>query len=222
LRSGYFKDDAVSRPMDADGTGPLERAGRHRNALVLSPPFTPGGDGLCFDLSYGGPEPPDGLVFVLATRSPDDRLHDLRDHAGDALPPRLGFLTLGETRRSSTCEGVAAADDGLELWTETVASPGNLTEVGVTLSNRLLSWEHVTGEVAVCFEPLGTLLQYSDVRQVYRFVHVFTQQARSTGARVHFHLDPSAHDDIVTNQLKTLFDAVVEVDGDGQVSVRSR
>lgn len=208
--------------MTVEGPGPIERAGRHRNALVLAGPFTPGGDDVCLDLAYGGTDGLDALVLVQATRSPDDRLEGLRRHGTGSLPPRLGFLTLGETRRSSDCAAVAAVDEDREVWVETVSSPGNLTEIGVTLSNRLLDWEEAVEEVAVCFEPLSTILHYSDVRHVYRFVHVFNQQARSVGARVHCHLDPTAHDAIVVNQLTTLFDAVVEIDEAGAVSVQTR
>lgn len=206
--------------MGANGSGGRTVAGAHARVLLLAQPFTAGVGGACFDLVADGMGREDALLFVLAGRTPADRLGALEAHADEPLPSRVGFLTFGATRRSSA--GVAPDGFDGEVWVHAASSPGNLTDIGVALSNRISSWADAGAEVAVCFEPVTALLQYASLAEVYRFMHVFGQQVRAVDGRVHYHLDPSAHDPVVVNQLKSLCDAMVELDADGDVTVRTR
>jgi len=67
---------------------------------------------------------------------------------------------------------------------------------------------------------LSTLLMYSDLETVFRFLHVFTGRIQSVDGLGLFCIDSTAHEDQTTNTLTQLFDGIVELSEDGEVSVR--
>ena len=112
---------------------------------------------------------------------------------------------------------VAEADEETDYEVETVASPSNLTGVGVKSTPYLSEWD----DPVVTVESLTVLLQYVDAQAVYRFLHVLTSRLAASGASGQFYLDPVTQDEQTVDLLKTLFDAVVEYD-DGEWLVRTR
>jgi hypothetical protein len=75
-------------------------------------------------------------------------------------------------------------------------------------------------QIAVCFNSVTSLLQYADLQRAFRFLHVVTGRVKTVGGVGHYHLDPDAHDSQTLATLKGLFDAVVEVEEDGSLSVQ--
>jgi hypothetical protein len=162
------------------------------------------------------------VLVVTATQTPDDRLDAWRIHA-DELPAELAFIDVGgTTRAASGGEATAADGNGNEFSVETISSPGNLTRLGVAVSNVLSEWRGTDRRPVICFRSLTTLLQYSEVQQVFRFLHELTRLAKGADAHAHYHMDPTAHGEQERNRLKTLFDAVVEPDGEGGWNVTTR
>jgi len=96
-----------------------------------------------------------------------------------------------------------------DVGVETVATPSNLTGVGVKTTPYLNEW----ADAVVAVESLTVLLQYASPQAVYRFLHVLTTRIRTTGSTGQFYLDPTIQDDQTVDLLKTLFDVVVECDG---------
>lgn len=100
--------------------------------------------------------------------------------------------------------------DGVEV--QTVATPSNLTGIGVKTTPYLTRWDNAV----VAIEPLTVLFQYADAREVYQFLHVLFAQLRSSGSEVQVYVDPMVEDKQTIELLKSLFDAVVEYDHDGE------
>ena len=90
---------------------------------------------------------------------------------------------------------------------------GDLTAQEITITEAL------SPGTAVCFDPFGALLQYTDREQVFQFVHGLAERCAESSATMHFHLDPAAVDERTVAALSTLMDAVVDVDG-GDATVR--
>jgi hypothetical protein len=67
---------------------------------------------------------------------------------------------------------------------------------------------------------LSTLLMYSDLQTVFRFLHVFTGRVQSVDGLGLFAIDDSAHDEQTMNTLKQLFDGIVRTREDGPPEVR--
>ena len=87
-----------------------------------------------------------------------------------------------------------------------VEEPADLTGLGITISERLTDW---SPDSLLIFESLTVLLEYVDLKRVFRFLHVLVNRVKATGAVAHYHLDPGEHDDRTVATLTSLFDTVV-------------
>lgn len=137
---------------------------------------------------------------------------------GDAAPPaRLVAV-------NATGVGWASPDSGdpdrVTVAQET--APSNLTQIGTAVTRFLDNAGDAEGRALVCVHSLTTLLQYVDLRDAFRFLHLLTGRLKAVDATAHYHMDPSAHDEREVNTLKSLFDAVVEVDENDEWTVRTR
>jgi predicted regulator of amino acid metabolism with ACT domain len=72
----------------------------------------------------------------------------------------------------------------------------------------------------VLMDSLSTLLMYSDLQTVFRFMHVFTSRIEDADALGVHVIESTAHDAEAMNTMKQLFDGIVEVDDDREVSVQ--
>jgi len=98
--------------------------------------------------------------------------------------------------------------------------PGDLTGVGIGVSEFMRRFADGGTDVAVGLHTLSTMLMYADLSRVYRFVHVLTSRASVAGARGAYVLDDSADDPGVIAQP---FDGLVAVrDGESGPEVRVR
>ena len=109
-----------------------------------------------------------------------------------------------------TTPELAGEDDPNGVEVETVATPSNLTGIGVKTTPYLNRWD----DAVIVVEPLTVLFQYADTREVYQFLHVLLTRLRSSGA-AQVYVDPVVEDGRTIELFKSLFDAVVEYDPDG-------
>ncbi|GAA0201828.1 hypothetical protein GCM10009000_015020 [Halobacterium noricense] len=63
----------------------------------------------------------------------------------------------------------------------------------------------------IAFDSLSTLLMYSNLQTVFRFLHVFTGRVQSAEALGLFIVDSTAHDNQTMSTLRQLFDGEIEV-----------
>ena len=191
------------------------------NVLLLAPSMAAESDEACRRLLCEGGAHVDALSVAL-TGTPDDRLAVCRAGGGDG-PAKMGFVSVGETTRSAAAAAGGPVElPGGEVVVETVSSPADLTGLGIKISGFLSRWEGDGNRIHVCVHSLTTLLQYVDVQDVFRFLHVVTGRLDAVSAVAHYHMDPTAHTDQEVNTLKSLFDAVIELDDDGEWSVVTR
>ena len=113
----------------------------------------------------------------------------------------------------TTPELAGATPEDRDIDVETVASPSNLTGIGVKSTPYLDQWD----DALTVVESLTVPLRYTDTQSVYKFLHVLTTRLHGTGAAGQFYLDPAVEDERTVELFKTLFDAIVEceVDTDG-------
>lgn len=212
----------MSREWDGDRAGGGLDLDGGEAVLLLSPTNAPAGEERCVDLLTVEEPDRENLLVVTVTGSADDRLDAWRRHARERLPRRTAVVSVGESTRSAAAgsEGATTHLPGTGVSVETVANPGDLTGVGMRLSERLRGWADHDERTVVCFHSIDPLLQYVDLSRLFRFLHVLTGRLRTIGAVAHFHLDPSAHDPQTVDILLHLFDAAVEVDGSGRTTIR--
>ncbi len=119
------------------------------------------------------------------------------------------------------------AGDDRGVVTVAAAGPGNLTDLGVRITDVLADMgEHAEGGAGpvCCLGSLTALLQYVDTRRAYRFVNAVMTRVATHGGTTHAHIVPAVHDRQAVDTMASLFDLVVEpsMDGDGLEVVRSR
>jgi hypothetical protein len=99
------------------------------------------------------------------------------------------------------------------------SSPKDMTGIGIQLSEFLEGFYKERGvkRNRILLHSLSTLLMYSNLQTVFRFLHVFTGRIQSADALGVYVMDSTAHDDQTMNTLKQLFDGMLTVeerDGD--------
>lgn len=214
----------TERQIEHDIRGQLSDAA---TVLLLSPSFTEGQGDLCADLLVPRESTGQNALWVSYTKSPDEQVRRFRSHSAGA-PRDVGVISVDDAARSATAAGGnavgaggAGTAGGAGATTETVTSPGDLTGLGIRITEYLQRWRDADGRTVVCFDSLTAMLQYVELETAYQFLHVLTGRFATVDAFAHFHMDPAAHDDQTVETIVSLFDAVVEIDDDG-TTVRTR
>ena len=204
-----------------DHDGPIQAVDRGACVLLLAPSLHEATDEACLDLLTLDRPDEQNVLWVTYTRSPDACLESWMSGAG-RRPGNARIVSVGDTTRSAAAR--AGTDDDSALhgeFVEPLSNPGDLTGLGITLSEILKEWTDTDNPTAACFDSLTALLQYADLQTAYKFLHVLTGRFEAAEVTGHFHLDPDACDQQTISTLTSLFDTVVELD-DGEWSVRSR
>ncbi|WP_227356663.1 DUF7504 family protein [Haladaptatus salinisoli] len=190
------------RESVADGT----------NVLVRASPLDADGDSKCLDFLAASPPSLSNVLIVSYVRTPEEWLTRWRDYVGE-LPAQLGVIHVGDTMRSAAASAPqpSASERRPPALVEGVASPTNLTGLGIKMSEYLTEWEDNGNRSAVCFDSLTVLLQYAeDVQTAFKFLHTLIGRVRAARARACYKITPSAHDDRTVATLSSLFDGVID------------
>lgn len=102
------------------------------------------------------------------------------------------------------------------------SSPEDMTGVGIKSSQLLERFRGERGleRTRLLFVSVSTLLVYSDVRTVFRFLHVLTSRIENADALGLFVVDADSHPDRAMNTISQLFDGLVQIDDEGAVTER--
>lgn len=192
------------------------------NVLLLAPAMDPGDDQACTTLLTPADPAHENVLSVAFGDSPDDRLDVWRRYVGGRLPADTAVISVGDEHRSTEAvrTGSERLDEGVSI--EFVTNPGDLTGLGMRITERVEEWADDRNRTVACFHSVTALLQYADTEQGYRFLHVLAGYFEQSGTVAHYHMDPGAHDPTVVNTVKGLMDAVVELDDDGEWAVTTR
>ncbi|WP_458210534.1 DUF7504 family protein [Haladaptatus sp. NG-SE-30] len=185
------------------------------NILLLESSFSDDTDKACQDLMTVTNPADENVLLVTTKKSPNKQLFRWKNSI-DASPNQVGIISLGGHVRSvsSTSNENSSSLSASPPTIETVA-PDDLTGVGIKIMEFITQWEKEQPEssrlqLVICFDSLTTLLQYSDVQRVFRFLHVLTGRIEAKGGVAHYHLEADAHDSKTLATLNVLFDSVVD------------
>jgi len=183
------------------------------NVLLLAPSLGGQGNDVCLDLLSQTAPSETNILAISYTDTPREWVENWLGHAS-VSPVRGGIVSIGQ----------AETDINDPAWAvKTVENPSDLTGIGIELSELLSGMATAADDdehVAVCFDGITSLLQYADLQRAFRFLHVVTGRVKTVSGIGHFHLDPEAHDPQTLATLKGLFDAVIEVEDDGSITVQ--
>lgn len=207
--------------MTADQGSLADQIGDAANVLFVAPSQSDTEDRGCIDLLTLADPADESVLSVTFTQSPTDRFAVWERHAG-ACPPKAAFVVGSNV---SDSDGPAdslrrAVPDATELAVDQIDSPGDLMRLGGRISDRLAEWSTDDRQIVMCVHTLSTLFRYADPERLFRFLHVLTSRVDHIGAVAHYHLDPAAHDEESILLLDRLFDVTVEIDREGERTVR--
>jgi len=95
-------------------------------------------------------------------------------------------------------------------------SPVDLTGIGVRISKLFEKfWRDGSKSIRLVVDSLSTILMYSNLQTVFRFLHVFTGRIKAAGALGVYTLDAGMYDEKTIATLKQLFDAMIEIKQEG-------
>lgn len=159
--------------------------------------------------THATPRPEAPAIVVVALAGSPIRWLDGWQSSANAEVERATFVvddaaswTAGDPETRLDAEARPTTD----VSVRTVSSPGNLTDIGVKLTEVLDG--HSAQRPLLCFQSLTVLLQYAPLDEVYQFLHTLVSHVDRTEATAHFHLHADAHDDDTVATLRTLFDRV--------------
>lgn len=152
-------------------------------------------------------------AIVISTRDTAERVRELFEatgSGGDDLLSIVDCVTEHVGRPSTETELVRYA-----------SSPTDVTDIGIKFAEFIEHFhcEHEIRHTRVLLNSLTTLLQYSSLQTVFRFLHALTTRVAEVDAVGVAVIEATAHDEETMGTIRELFDGVVETDLDGSLSV---
>jgi len=181
------------------------------NILLTGPPLS-GKRSIMMDVLAAGTDRDEGAI-VVTTKDGADRV--LRDYEK---------RTPYEGKPVAVVDCVTRQQGGDIIESDRIkyaSSPVDMTGIGIKLSEFLQAFgDRGIEQNRVMVHSLSTLLMYSDLQTVFRFLHVFTGRVQSVDGLGLYSIDSTSHDDQAMNTLKQLFDGIVTVTEDGEPEIR--
>jgi len=178
------------------------------NVLVSGPPLS-GKRRLALELLAHGSAQGEGAIVVTTRDSASRVLADYEHLVTDPESVDIGIVDCVTKH-----QGRSVRDTDVVKY---AASPEDMTRMGIKFSEFVEEFRRQRGleNIRVMVDSLSTLLMYSDVQTVFRFMHVFTSRIENADALGLHVIESTAHDDETMNTLKQLFDGVIDVSDDG-------
>lgn len=192
--------------------GPPESPGasdRPERVLILDGPDTEPFDDPCLNHLVADRPASTDVVLVTVTDSWKSRVQALRARLGEE-PARVGVVSVDEQPRSGASTGAAHAE---RLSVTPVGSPGDLTGLGIAITEYLSAWAGDGNRTVVCIHSLTALLQSVSSERAFEFLNALMSRTESAGVAIHVHMNPAAHDERTFQTVSTLFDRVVDSRG---------
>jgi len=181
------------------------------NILFTGPPLS-GKRSIMMDVLAAGTDRDEGAI-VVTTKDGADRV--LRDY--EKRTPYEGKPVAVVDCVTRQQGGDTRESDRIKY----ASSPVDMTGIGIKLSEFLQAFgDRGIEQNRVMVHSLSTLLMYSDLQTVFRFLHVFTGRVQSVNGLGLFSIDSTAHEDQAMNTIKQLFDGIVTVTEDGEPEIR--
>lgn len=172
------------------------------NLLVVGPPMV-GKQRTTLRLLAQSPRSNTASVLVTSTTSASKIEHQYRECAPGAQLSKLHVV-------DATGFDATKSDEDASRRMHAVSSPADLTGIGIGITKSVREIE--TSYVRLGLVSISTLLQYMEAERLFSFLHVLTNRVSQSGYLGVFTLDPNAHETQTIHAIKSLFDAVVELE----------
>ncbi|WP_129117039.1 DUF7504 family protein [Halegenticoccus tardaugens] len=181
---------------------------------------------LCTSFSRGGPGPPcvglfsrieprrQNLLAVACGKSPDALIRSWRTTIGEP-PAEVGIVNVIARPRSASRASAIGTPPGRGPVT-TVESMDSVDEIDASVGAYLDEWAGNGNRTALCFDSLTPMIRGAGIDATRRLVLALTRRVENADAVAHYHLDRDAHERATFDELRSLFDAVVDPSVEGE------
>ncbi len=175
------------------------------NIMLIGPPMS-GKETILYYMMYHGAEKNNHAVVTVTTRESADNILGWFKENKLALPlSRIGIVDC----ITKTTGGSEVENEYIKIAT----SPVDLTGIGVKISQLFEDFfmKKNIRKIQLHINSLSTILMYSNIQTVFRFMHVFTGRIKASGALGIYVIEGGVHDEQAIATLKQLFDGMIEI-----------
>ncbi|MDI6888332.1 MAG: RAD55 family ATPase [Methanocellales archaeon] len=161
-------------------------------------------DALIYNILYAGLTRGESVILVTTEETGSGVLKWFKQHELEINRERLGIVDC-----VSTSLGIRVSDTpNIKM----APSPLDITGIGVKISQLLEQFQaDRIRKTRLIVNSLSTMLMYSNLQTVFRFLHVFTGRIKAAEALGVYVLEAGMHDDKTVATLKKLFDGAIEI-----------
>lgn len=175
------------------------------NIMLIGPPMS-GKEAILYNIMYHGAAKSGNAVITVTTRESGTHIMEWFQENKLTLPlARIGIVDC-----VTKTLGVAAVEsENIKI----ASSPVDLTGIGVKISQFFEEFymKKNTRKIQLHINSLSTILMYSNIQTVFRFLHVFTGRIKAAGALGIYAIESGMHEEQAIITLKQLFDGIIEI-----------
>ncbi len=175
------------------------------NILLIGPPMS-GKEVILNNILYNGVAKNNNAVITVTTHEPATHILNWFKENNLTLPlSRIGIVDCV----TKTLNGAAVENEYIKI----ASNPVDLTGIGVKISQLFEDFfmKKNIRKIQLHINSLSTILMYSNIQTVFRFMHVFTGRIKSAGALGIYSVDNDMHRETEIATLKQLCDGTIEV-----------
>jgi KaiC/GvpD/RAD55 family RecA-like ATPase len=175
------------------------------NILLIGPPMS-GKEAISNHMMYHGATENENAVILLTTHEPAIHiLERFKENKLNVLLSKVGIVDCV----SKMLGGEAVETENIKI----VSNPVDLTGIGVKISQFFEDFliKKNIRKIQLHIDSLSTILMYSNIQTVFRFLHVFTGRIKAAEALGMYVIDSGMHDEHAIATLKQLCDGMIEV-----------
>ncbi len=174
------------------------------NILLIGPPMS-GKESISNHIIHDNASKNENALMVVTTCEPAIQMIERFKELDPTLLSRVGFVDCVLAK----CGVAAVENNNIKL----VNGPEDLTAIGVKISQFFEDFylRKKIKKIQLHINSLSTLLMYSNIQTIFRFLHVFTLRIKMANALGIYVLDSEMHDEQIISTIKQLCDGMIEV-----------
>lgn len=175
------------------------------NIMFIGPPMC-GKEIILYSILYYGTAKNENAVITVSTRESATHILEWFKEQKLTLPlSRIGIIDCV----TKTLGGASVENENIKI----ASSPVDLTGIGVKISQFFEEFymKKNTKKIQLHINSLSTILMYSNIQTVFRFLHVFTGRIKAAGSMGIYVIESGMHDEQAISTLKQLFDGMIEI-----------
>jgi KaiC/GvpD/RAD55 family RecA-like ATPase len=183
----------------------IEGIKKGSNIMLIGPPMSKKEFILYYIMYHGATKNNDAIITVATNESATHILDWFKENKLVLPQSRVGIV-----------DCVTKIYGGSEVENECIkmaSSPVDLTGIGVKIGqffNDFFMKKNIQ-KTQLHINSLSTILIYSNIQTVFRFMHVFTGRIKASGALGIYVIESSMHNEQTIATLKQLFDGMIEI-----------